>query len=168
MYVTLKADSVMQALAKWLKFAGDRNLAAGTLLGISNQRLFRKLCDECKQAYSPDKELFKKFNISAEKTKVLYRTGKVVYDKRGKPSTCENCQGTGYFGRMGVFEIITLNNELRKALTRTKSLPEIGRQFRRAKMLYLQEQALRRVISGTIAINEMIRVLSKSRTKKPT
>ncbi len=168
MYVTLKADSVIQAFAKWLKFVGDRNLTVGTLLGISNQRLLRKLCRECKQAYAPDKELFKKFNINAEKTKVLYRAGKVLYDKRGKASTCENCQGTGHFGRTGVFEIITLNNELRKALIQTRSLPEIGTQFRRAKMLYLQEQALRRVISGTVAINEMIRVLSKPRTKKPT
>ena len=167
MYITLKADSVIQALAKWLKYVGDRRLAGGTLLGISNQRLLRKLCDECKQAYAPDKELFKKFNISAEKTKVFYRAGKVLYDKRGKASTCENCQGTGYFGRMGIFEIIILNNELRKALAQTKSLPEIGTQFRRAKMLYLQEQALRRVISGTVAINEMIRVLSKPKTKKP-
>ncbi|MFZ2146504.1 MAG: ATPase, T2SS/T4P/T4SS family [Sedimentisphaerales bacterium] len=168
MYVVLKADSVIQAFAKWLKFVGDRNLAVGTLLGISNQRLLRKLCGECKQAYSPDKELFKKFNINAEKTKVLYRAGKVLYDKRGKVSTCENCQGTGYFGRMGIFEIIILNSELRKALMQTKSLPEIGTQFRRAKMLYLQEQALRRVISGTVAINEMIRVLSKPKTVKPT
>jgi len=168
MYVTLKADSVIQAFAKWLKFVGDKNLAVGTLLGISNQRLLRKLCGECKQAYTPDKELFKKFNINAEKTKVLYRAGKVLYDKHGKASTCENCQGTGYFGRMGVFEIITLNNELRKALIQLRSLPEIGTQFRRAKMLYLQEQALRRVISGTVAINEMIRVLSKPKAKKPT
>jgi type II secretory ATPase GspE/PulE/Tfp pilus assembly ATPase PilB-like protein len=168
MYVTLKAGSVIQAFAKWLKFVGDRNLAVGTLLGISNQGLLRKLCGECKQAYTPDKELFKKFNINAEKTKVLYRPGKVLYDKHGKASTCENCQGTGYFGRMGVFEIITLNNELRKAIIQTRSLPEIGTLFRRAKMLYLQEQALRRVISGTVAINEMIRVLSKPRTKKPT
>jgi len=168
MYVTLKADSVIQAFAKWLKFVGDKNLAVGTLLGISNQRLLRKLCGECKQAYTPDKELFKKFNINAEKTKVLYRAGKVLYDKHGKASTCENCQGTGYFGRMGVFEIITLNNELRKALIQLRSLPEIGTQFRRAKMLYLQEQALRRVISGTVAINEMIRALSKPKAKKPT
>ena len=165
-YVTLKADSVIQVYAKWLKFVGDRRLAAGTLLGISNQRLLRKLCNECKQAYTPDKELLKKFNVSAEKTKVLYRTGKVLYDKRGKSSMCENCQGTGYFGRTGVFEVIILNNELREILTRTKSLPEIATQFRRAKMLYLQEQALRKVISGTIGINEMIRVLSKSRPKK--
>jgi len=168
MYVTIKADSVIQAFAKWLKFVGDRNLTVGTLLGISNQRLLRKLCDECKQAYTPDKELFKKFNVNAEKTKVLYRVGKVLYDKRGKASTCEKCQGTGHFGRTGVFEIITLNNELRKALIQTRSLPEIGTLFRRAKMLYLQEQALRRVISGTVAINEMIRVLSRPKTKKPT
>jgi type II secretory ATPase GspE/PulE/Tfp pilus assembly ATPase PilB-like protein len=62
--------------------------------------------------------------------------------------------------------MITLTNDLRKALIQTRSLPEIGTQFRRAKMLYLQEQALRRVISGTVAINEMIRVLSTGKAKK--
>lgn len=166
MYVTLQADSVIQALGKWLKFVGNKNVVAETLLGASNQRLLRILCDECKQAYAPDKELLRKFNISAEKTKVLYRAGKVQYDKHGKPSTCENCQGTGYFGRTGVFEIVTLNDELREVLRQSKSLPEIGTQFRRAKMLYLQEQAMRKVIAGTVAINEMIRSLSGSSAKK--
>ena len=165
-YITIKADSVIQALGKWLKYVGNKSVAADTLLGISNQRLLRILCDECKQAYAPDKELFKKFNITAEKTKVLYRTGKVQYDKHGKPSTCEHCQGTGYFGRTAVYEIITLNNDLRKVIKISKSLPEIGTQFRRAKMLYLQEQSLRKVITGKIAINEMIRVLSTSKAKK--
>jgi len=165
-YVTLQADSVLQALGKWLKFVGNKNVVAETLLGASNQRLVRILCEECKQAYAPDKELFRKFNLSAEKTKVLYRTGKVQYDKHGKPSTCENCQGTGYFGRTGVFEIVIMNDELRDVIKRSKSLPEIGTQFRRAKMLYLQEQVLRKVIAGTVAINEMIRVLSGSGAKK--
>jgi type II secretory ATPase GspE/PulE/Tfp pilus assembly ATPase PilB-like protein len=165
-YIALKADSVIQALGKWLKFVGDKGVVAVTLLGISNQRLLRILCDECKQAYAPDKELFRKFNITAEKTKVLYRAGKVQYDKHGKPSTCENCQGTGYYGRTGVFELIVLSDELRKVIHRSKSLPEIGTQFRRAKMLYLQEQALRKVIAGSAAINEMIRVLSPSKAKQ--
>ena len=165
-YVTLKADGVIQALGKWLKFVGDKGVVASTLLGLSNQRLLRILCDECKQAYAPDKELFRKFNITAEKTKVLYRAGKVQYDKHGKPFTCEHCQGTGYYGRTGVFELITLNEELRKVVNRSRSLPEIGTQFRRAKMLYLQEQALRKVITGSVAINEMIRVLSPSKAKQ--
>jgi len=164
-YITIKADSVIQALGKWLKYIGNKAVATDTLLGISNQRLVRKLCDECKQAYAPDKDLFKKFNITAEKTKVLYRAGKVQYDKHGKPSTCEHCQGTGFFDRTAVFEIVTLNNDLRKVIKKSKSLPEIGSQFRLAKMLYLQEQILRKVIAGTVTINEMIRVLSTSKTK---
>ncbi len=165
-YITLKADSVIQALGKWLKYVGDKGIVASTLLGVSNQRLLRILCDECKQAYAPDKELFRKFNITAEKTKVLHRAGKVQYDKHGKPFTCEHCQGTGFYGRSGVFELVTLNDELRKVIQRSKSLPEISTQFRRAKMLYLQEQSLRKVITGSVAINEMIRVLSPAKSNK--
>ncbi len=166
-YLTLNANSVIQALAKWLKLVGSRNLAAETLLGISCQRLLRKLCDECKQAYAPNKEVFRKFNINAEKTKVLYRAGKVIYDKHGKPVDCENCHGIGYVGRTAVFETIIINDDLRNAIKNAKSLPEIGRQFRRAKMLYLQEQALRKVIAGITDINEMIRALSAPKRKKP-
>jgi type II secretory ATPase GspE/PulE/Tfp pilus assembly ATPase PilB-like protein len=165
LYVTLEAVGVLQALGKWIKLVGNKNVAVEMLLGISNQRLVRKLCSECKQAYTPDQELFRKFNISAEKTKVLYRAGKVQYDKHGKPITCEHCQGVGFFGRTGIFEIIILNDELRKVVRESKSLPEIGTQFRRAKMLYLQEQALRKVIGGVISINEMIRVLSAPKTQ---
>jgi len=165
-YVVIEADSVIQAVAKWLKLVGDRNLAADMLLGVSCQRLLRKLCKECKQAYAPNKELFRKFNINAEKTKVLYRAGKVIYDKHGKPSDCENCQGTGYVGRTAVFETIFIDDELRKVVKHAKSLPEIGTHFRRAKMLYIQEQALRKVIAGITAIDEMIRVLAASKPKK--
>jgi type II secretory ATPase GspE/PulE/Tfp pilus assembly ATPase PilB-like protein len=159
-YVVMEADSVLQALGKWLKMVEDRKVVAETLLGISNQRLFRKLCGTCKQGYAPNKELLKKFNLPADKAKVLYRPGKEVFDKRGKPSTCQTCQGTGFVGRTGVFEVIVLDDELRKALRTVKQLPEIGMQFRKAKMLYLQEQAIRKAIAGTTAINEVLRVLS--------
>lgn len=166
-YVALKADGAVQALGKWIKLVGDRKLIAETLLGISCQRLLRKLCDGCKQAYSPNKELLRKFNLPAEKAKVLYRAGKLVYSKRGKGTTCEKCQGTGFVGRTGVFEMITINNnELREAIKHSKSLSEIGTQFRRAKMLYLQEQALRKAIDGTTAIKEIVRVLSALKNQK--
>ena len=165
-YAALEADNVIQALGKWMKLVGDRNLVAETLLGISNQRLLRKLCDQCKQAYEPNKELLRKFNIPAEKAKVLYRPGKVQYNRHGKPTTCENCQGTGFVGRMGVFEIIIINDQLREAIKQSKSLSEIGTQFRRAKMLYLQEQALRKVVGGTTAINEVVRIFSTSKKQK--
>jgi type II secretory ATPase GspE/PulE/Tfp pilus assembly ATPase PilB-like protein len=162
-YVVLAADSVLQALGKWLKMVEDRKVVAETLLGISNQRLFRKLCPTCKQGYAPNKELLKKFNLPAEKAKVLYRPGKEVFDKRGKPSVCGTCQGTGFVGRTGVFEVIFFDDELRKAIRTVRQLPELGMQFRRAKMLYLQEQALRKAIAGTTAVNEMLRVLTSGK-----
>jgi type II secretory ATPase GspE/PulE/Tfp pilus assembly ATPase PilB-like protein len=159
-YVVLKADSVLQGLGKWIKLVGDKKLVAQTVLGVSNQRLMRKLCENCKQGYTPNAELVKKFNLPAEKAKVLYRPGKEVYDKKGKPSVCGKCQGTGFVGRTAVFEMIMLTDELRAAIREVKQLPELGMQFRRAKMLYLQEQALRKALAGTTAINEMVRVLA--------
>ena len=171
-YATLDADNVIQALGKWMKLVEDKNLVAQTLLGISNQRLLRKLCNQCKQAYAPNKELLRKFNLprsvpygTAEKAKVLYRPGKVQYDRHGKPITCENCQGTGYLGRTGVFQIITINERLRNTIKQAKSLSEIAALFRAAKMLYLQEQAMRKVIAGTMSVNEITRVLAASKQK---
>ena len=67
---------------------------------------------------------------------------------------------------MCVFEIIILNNQLRNIIVQAKSLSEISTQFRRAKMLYLQEQALRKVIDGTTSVNEMVRILSTPKRQK--
>ena len=110
--------------------------------------------------------MLRKFNIAQEKAKAFYRAGKVIMGKRGKEMTCDHCQGTGYVGRTGVFEIVTINKQLKKTIVKSKSLSEIGAQFRATKMLYLQEQALRKVISGSTAINEMIRVLSPPAQRK--
>jgi len=165
-YLVIEADSVLQALGKWIKLVGDKTAAIIPLLGIGNQRLVRNLCEDCKQAYMPDKELLRKFNIPAERAKPFYRAGKVQYDKHGKPSTCETCQGTGFLGRMGIFEIILIDKNLKKAIMPLESLSEIGRQFRHAKMRYLQEQTLRKVITGKTSINEMVRVFSKTKKEK--
>jgi len=168
-YVVIEADSVMKALSKWIKLVGDRKLATETLSGICNQRLLRKLCEECKQGYTPNKELLRKFNLPADKAKVMYREGKVIYDKHGKPSTCPQCHGIGFIGRTGIFEMILLNDNLKQAMLKAKSMQEIGSVFRGAKMLYLQEQGLNKVIAGVTSVNEMIRALSSSalNVKKP-
>jgi general secretion pathway protein E len=165
MYATLEAPSAMQALGKWLNLVSDKNLIADTLVGISNQRLVRVLCDECKQAYQPNQDLFKKFNIPAGNIKVLYRPGEIEYDKHGKPIICEKCQGTGFYGRTGIFETVVLNDELKEVIRHAKSLQEISSQFRRAGMLYLQEESIKKVAKGVVSINEVIRMFSSK--KKP-
>jgi len=166
-YITLQTDNVTQALVKWIELVGDKNLAIENLIGISNQRVLRKLCDQCKQAYSPNREILRKFNLPAQKDKVFYRPGKVIYKKHGKSTTCQDCQGTGFAGRIAIFEIITLNENLKNSIKQISSLSDIAKLLRGAKMLYLQEQALRKVADGLTAINEMVRVFSPPvKTKK--
>jgi len=162
-YVTIEADSIITAIGKMLKLLGDRKPLAETIIGASNQRLVRRLCPECRQAYEPNKELLRKLNIPPQKAKVLYRAGKLVYDKRGKGYPCQTCHEIGYLGRTCVFETIIMNNELRRFVFEAKSLQELSMQFRKARMKYLQEQTLERVLDGTTSIDEMIRVLSPSK-----
>ncbi len=162
-YITLEADNVLQALGKWIKLVGNKDAAVRNLIGISNQRLIRKLCSECKEGYEPNRGLLKKFNIPAERAKVFYRADRLQQDRRGRSKICDTCQGIGYVGRMPVFETITINDELRAFINQTNSLSEINSKFRSAKMLFLQEQALKEVVAGSTSVNEMIRVFSTSK-----
>ena len=75
---------------------------------------------------------------------------------------CTKCQSTGFFDRFAVMETIMLNGELKTVLRQAKNLQEIATAFRRARMLFLQEQGLRKVVEGTTAINELIREFSKA------
>lgn len=167
-YVTIEAENAVQALAKWMKLVNDPNLVADTLIAVTSQRLLRKLCTECRQAYEPNKDLLKKFNIPADRVKQLYRQGEPEVDKKGRPILCPTCQSMGFFGRFAVLETIVLNDDIKTAIRQAKSLQDIATGFRRARMLFLQEQGLRKVVDGTTAINELIREFSKNeKTAKP-
>ncbi|MHC5060977.1 MAG: GspE/PulE family protein [Planctomycetota bacterium] len=165
-YVTIEAENTMQALGKWLKFFSDKDAAASNLIGVISQRLTRILCDDCKQAYQPKQDLFRKLNIPADKIKILYRPGDLEYDKRGRPMPCQNCQGTGFVGRTGIFEIAMIDDSTKKAIKQAKSLREISSHFRRSGMLYMQEQAIKKVAEGITAINEVIRKFSAKKDNK--
>ncbi|OQY07306.1 MAG: hypothetical protein B6I25_02120 [Planctomycetales bacterium 4572_13] len=160
-YVVLEAASVNEAMAKWLKLVADKNLIADSLVAVINQRLVRKLCKECRQSYQPNPALFKKFNIPPEEATNFYRPGEIEYDKHGKPIVCENCQGTGFFGRIGLFETIRIEDKLKGVIRKATAAKEIALAFRRSGMLYVQEQSIKKVAAGETSINEVIRNFSK-------
>ncbi len=155
-YATLEADSVNQAIEKWLKLVGDRALAVETLAAVLNQRLVRTLCTDCRQPYKPNQALFKKFNLPAEDVDLFYRAGEIEYDKHGKPIVCETCQGTGYYGRVGMFETIRITDDVRESLKAASSAKDIATAVRKTRMLYMQEQAIKKVVAGETSINEVI------------
>jgi len=158
LYFGINEPSAFHALQTWLRLVGDHEKAVRTLLAITCQRVVRKLCSECRVAYAPDATLLKKLNLPADRIKQFYRAGEVEYDKRGNPIRCEKCQGTGYFERMAVFEMLIISDSLRQLLRENAPISAIRAQARNEKMMFLQELALRKVIDGATSIQEMLRV----------
>ena len=72
-------------------------------------------------------------------------------------------QGTGFTGRTAVFETIVFSDKVKQVLKKTKNLQEIATLLRRAGMLYMQEQAIRKVAAGATSIHEVIRVLAPAK-----
>jgi type II secretory ATPase GspE/PulE/Tfp pilus assembly ATPase PilB-like protein len=164
-YVTIEASSAVTALGRWFKFFPDKGVVIDNLIGIVNQRMIRKLCNECKQAYTPNPKVVKKFGLVPEKAKILHREGEIEYDKHGNPLLCEMCQGTSFYGRTGVFELIMFDDALKASVKSAKSLQEIAVLLRRSGMRYLQEQAMLKVTDGTTSINEVVREFSTGKKK---
>ena len=156
----VKADSSLQALAKWVKLAGDARQQAITLLRVVTcQVLLRKLCPQCREAFRPAKDLLARLNLPAERIDKFYRPPtRPLTDEKGNPIVCPTCRGTGYYGRTGAFEMLELNDEIRELILSNAPLRRIKSACRKNKMLYLQEQALRKVIEGVTGIEEVIRV----------
>ncbi len=156
-YVGLVALDVFDALQKWLQFVGDKALVARSLAAVSNQRLVRVLCRECKQAYKPDPQMMRKLNLPADKT--LYRPPEPTYDKHGNPIVCQACQGTGYVGRTAVFDWLVVDEPLREVIRRSSSIADIQNHVLKSGAAGLQAQALQKVLDGTTSIQEVVRAL---------
>lgn len=159
-YLGMHAKDSFDALSKYLQFLGDNRLAAKALLGVLNQRLVRLLCEDCREAYEPDPATLKKLNLPADKIDEFYRPpSESKVDRKGKPILCPNCQGTGYSGRTGVFELMIVDETVRKLIEEDTPINRIKAQCRKNKMYYLQEEALLKVIEKKTSMNEVLRCL---------
>ena len=157
-YTKMNANDTFAALQGWIKEVGDQKLAAETLGAIVSQRLVRRLCTTCRVAYKPDAAALKKLNLPVERVNNFYNpSGQVVVKE--KPQECPDCRGLAYRGRIGVFEVMTLDEEARGYIA-AGDLNRLRAHLRKQRMLWLQEAALARVVEGVTSIKEVTRVLS--------
>ena len=158
-YLGLRQDDTFAALKVWLKAVGDSDMAAKALGAIVSQRLVRKLCSTCRIAYKPDPNVLQKLNLPAERVPQLYRhSGQVLVGKE-RTQTCPTCHGMGYRGRIGIFEVMCLDDDARRILA-IGQIDHFRAHLRRNKMLYLQESSLLKVVEGLTSISEITRALS--------
>ncbi|MFB3892719.1 MAG: GspE/PulE family protein [Phycisphaerae bacterium] len=153
------ASDSFTAMAKWVRLCGRSELAAPPLRGVLCQMLVRKLCPACKEAYRPDPKFLAKANLPAQRIENFYRPpSRPLVDEKGQVYICPTCQGVGYHGRTAVFELLELTDEIRQLVASGAPLPQLQAACRKNKMLYLQEQALRKVVEGLTSVQEVLRV----------
>jgi type II secretory ATPase GspE/PulE/Tfp pilus assembly ATPase PilB-like protein len=159
-YMAIHAKDCFEAVTKYLTALNDNRLAATALLGAVNQRLIRILCEECREAFEPDAATLKKLNLPADKIENFYRPpAEVKTDRRGRDIACQRCQGTGYVGRTAIFEVLMVDAPIRRLIVEGAPMNRIKSQCRKAKMYYLQEEGLLKVIDGTTSMAELLRCL---------
>jgi general secretion pathway protein E len=164
-YLAIKSDSALAAVQTFAKAIGDTKQTAKAISGIMCQRLVRKLCSNCKVEYQPTAEMLKKLGVRPDNAPAsLYRKGGKVLMKN-REETCPMCQGTGYFGQEGVFEIFEIGSEGSERIA-AGDLSGLRSELRKKRLPFLQEAAVHKVLMGVTTVEEIARVTS-SRRKKP-
>jgi type II secretory ATPase GspE/PulE/Tfp pilus assembly ATPase PilB-like protein len=158
-YVMMPAESMAQSVAGWMQAVGDAKLATRGLSGIVHQRLIRQLCPNCKSPFTPTPEQAKKLGIPSGKQVELFRpSGKIQVKNRIED--CPVCQGSAYFGQIGIFEVMPIDAEGRKYLAENDFRSAYARAVRDFKMIQLQEAALLKVREGLTSLEEVQRVFA--------
>ena len=147
-FSTLHTNDAAGAFTRMSDMGVEPFLVAGTVEGVMAQRLIRRLCNHCKQAYVPSK-------IDAPSDFPWDQLqGKPIYRSTG----CRECRGVGYTGRQGIYELLVATDEIRElALKRTSSW-EIRRAAVNLGMRTLRMDAWDKVVAGTTSVDEVLRV----------
>lgn len=152
-FSTLHANDTIAALFRLIDLEVEPFLLASSISAILGQRLVRKLCSDCKEAYKPSADLLQKIGLPADKVDKFYRP------PTNPEGTCPTCNGLGYVGRVGVFELLVVSDRIRDLIRETPNQTAIKAEARKNGMLYMKEEGLRLVVKGTTSIDELLRVV---------
>ena len=123
-------------------------LITATVEAILAQRLVRRICNDCKEEYIPDAEALADLELTSDQI-----VGKTFY--RG--SGCDKCSGSGYKGRLGLYELLIMTDELRDLVVRNASTEEIRDLARKAGMVTLRDSGMVNMFEGHTTADEVIR-----------
>ncbi|HVU64969.1 MAG TPA: ATPase, T2SS/T4P/T4SS family [Phycisphaerales bacterium] len=156
-YVSFNASDIISGVQAWVRAVGDQRSAGEALHGAIAGKLVRKLCTNCRVAYPPAPDMLKKLGIPEGKVQTLFKKGGQVLIKN-KPEPCPVCQGTGYFGQEGVYEVCLFDKEARDLIVagNLNGLRAYMRTKRKAPTL--QQAAIRKAVDGVTSVEEVMRI----------
>jgi type IV pilus assembly protein PilB len=152
-FSTLHTNDAPGAIPRLNNMGVPPFLINAAVIGIMGQRLVRKLCQHCKEPYTPsadDIELIR----GAYDTNEFNSSKLLMY----KPKGCKFCNHLGYSGRVGIFEIMPMTNEMRALVMRSSAIHEVKKLARQQEMKTLWESGVKKVLRGWTSLGELLRV----------
>jgi general secretion pathway protein E len=151
---TLHTNDAVGAVSRMKDLGVPPFLLAQSLLGVMAQRLLRRICERCAQptTLSQDQLVALQVPLPLLPGGVELRAG----------AGCVRCRGTGFHGRVGVFEMFAVTDEVRQAISAGAELPDLYRTARGGGMRTLREAAVRKLAQGVTAFDEVVRITSGS------
>jgi len=148
-FSTLHTNDAPSAITRLIDMGVKPFLVASAIMAVMAQRLIRRLCTECKEPYDPQDSELRSIGLTRERLadNVLYR-----------PVGCPACNGTGYKGRRGVYELMEMSSDLREMAFRKRPSLELRVKARSEGMTTLQEDGVRKVLAGITTVAEVLRI----------
>ncbi len=150
---TVHTNSAAATVTRLIEMGAKDYLVSSTLSGVIAQRLVRRLCDDCKEEYFATHDEARQ--IIADEKEIQEFMKKPIYRAKG----CNKCDFTGYKGRLGVYEIMAINKEIKKLVAMGAHDLEIEEAAVRNGMRTLHQSCMSHILNGLTTIDEFVRVL---------
>ncbi len=151
-FSTLHTNDAASALTRLVEMGVEPFLVASAIECVVAQRLCRRLCAKCAEAYQPQADALRQLEgfpaLSGNSVPTLYR-----------PTGCNACSGTGYLGRVAIVEVLRLSDELRRLTVERYPAEDIKKYAVSEGMRTLREDGLRKALEGMTSIEEVLRVV---------
>jgi type II secretory ATPase GspE/PulE/Tfp pilus assembly ATPase PilB-like protein len=144
-FSTLHTNDAPSSLTRLIDMGIEQFLISSSVIGILAQRLVRAICDKCKEKYTPDPSLLHEFGIT-----------KPMDFYRGKG--CPKCKNSGFTGRIGIFELLVITEDIRKLINEKASADQIKKKAIQLGLKTLRDDGLDKVDKGLTTIEEVVRV----------
>jgi type IV pilus assembly protein PilB len=145
---TLHTNDAPGAVTRLIDMGLEPFLISASLEGVLAQRLLRRVCKTCRTAYEPDKDVINMLDVDA-----LEIANKKFYYGKG----CPDCNRSGYKGRQGLFELMTINDQLRSLITQKAPTLVLKQKAIESGMRPLREDGLRCIFDGHTSIEEVLK-----------
>ncbi len=147
-FTTLHTNDAPTSIARLLDLGLEPFLVTACLEGVLAQRLVRKVCKACREPFAPTER-----DLMQLKMAVADLEGRKIYKGRG----CENCNRSGYLGRMGLYEVMVINDEIRDLILNAASSQKIQRAAMKHGMRTLRQSGILAIYDGHTSIDEVVR-----------